>query len=333
MEVTRSKLDDIYSLSNKVSCKEFVSQIPNYDRIANELNSGLEKYIDRFTGKVRSDISFMRDSCPLCNSKDFQFIFIKQGFDHMLCNSCELIFTLQVLENDKISHLEDGSEGDSYGNYKEDSIVNELDRKKFEIVFEQMEKYCDIKNIFDIGSQAGTFLDWAKDKYSVIGHEYHDALRNVAQNKGHTVLNDDLETIKLDQEVDVITCWDYVDHMIDPQKIIANLYKIIKKGGLFFYAINNRDSLSVKILHQDSPLFAGPHHTMNYGIKQLDLLMKDFELVHAETYVSELNWISNWLNFKNPQTGDSKLATELFDPKKISELGLGMKLNAIYRKN
>ena len=333
VQIARSKLDDIYSLSNKITCKEFASKIPNYEKLVYELDAGLERYIDRYTGKVRSDISYVRDSCPLCESKDFGYIFTKQGFDHMLCNSCEMIFTLEVLKNEKISHLEEGTEGTSYGEYKEDKTVNELDRKKFEIMFEQMEKYKKIKNIFDIGSQSGTFLDWAKGKYDVIGHEYHNALRSVATRKGHRVLNDKLETIKLDREFDVITCWDYVDHMMDPKAIVKNLSKYLTKDGLFFYAINNADSLSVRILHKDSPLFAGPHHTMNYGIKQLNLLMKDYTLLYAESYVSELNWISNWLNFRHPQWGDAPLMTELFDPKKICEMGMGMKLNAIYQKN
>ena len=60
--------------------------------------------------------------------------------------------------------------------------------------------------------------------------------------------------------------------------------------------------------------------------------MHNYELLESESYVSELNWISNWLNFKNPEFGDAKLMYELFDPKKICELGFGIKLNAIFRK-
>ena len=115
--------------------------------------------------------------------------------------------------------------------------------------------------------------------------------------------------------------------------LINNLSKYLKKGGLFFFGINNRDALSVRMLHQNSPIFIGPHHTMHYGSKQLNLLMEGFELLHSESYVSEFSWISNWLNFKNPESGDAKLMKELFDPKRICELGMGFKVNSIYRKN
>ena len=227
-----------------------------------------------------------------------------------------------------------GNEGNIYGMYKTSTVANKQDRTKFELVFEQLEKYTEIKNIFDFGSQAGTFLDWAKESgYNIIGHEFHEAIRKIAQEKGHTVLFDELETIKFEQEFDLITCWDYLDHVLNPRAVVANLSKYLKKGGIFFYAINNRDSLSARIMHADSPMFIGPHHTMHFGINQLKILMKGYELLHTESYVSELNWVSNWLNFKNPEFGDSKLMKEVFDSDKICELGMGIKLNAIFKKS
>lgn len=328
----RSKLDEVYSLSNTITCKEMWSKVKNYESIAIARDQELIKYVDQYTQRVKSNIVTMRDKCPLCDSKDFGFLFLRHGFDHMICNECDLIFTLQIIDQDKMKYLEVGKEGDLYGDLKEDNTLGEFDRKKFEIVFEELEKFSSIKDIFDFGSQLGTFLDWAKEKYSVIGHEYHTPLREIAQKKGHTVLNENLETIKFDKEFDLITCWDYLDHVINPIKVIKNLSKYLKKGGLFFFAINNRDSLSVRMMHRDSPIFIGPHHTMHYGINQLKLLMKDYEYLYSYSYVSELNWISNWLNFKSPEFGDSPLMFELFDPKKITQLGMGFKLNAVFRK-
>lgn len=328
----RSELDDIYSMCNVLTRKEFVDKISNYAEIDYSNKAEPMKYIDSFTGKVKNDICNIRKHCPLCDSDDFGFLFIKHGFDHMICNSCDLIFTLQILDVNKIKFLEEGKEGNTYGNYKMNSVANERDQKKFQFVFDLLEKYVDIKEIFDFGSQAGTFLDWASKKYNIIGHEFHRPIREIAQSKGHTVLHDELETIQFNKKFDVITCWDYLDHVLNPKEMINNLTKYLKKGGLFFFAINNRDSLSARIMHEYSPMFIGPHHTMHFGINQLKLLMKNYELLHSESYVSELNWLSNWLNFKNPEFGDSPLLTEFLDSKKICELGMGIKINAIFKK-
>ena len=309
-----------------------LERIKGDEEINKKLILALNQYLDPYTNKVDNSYIIWRDKCPLCDSKDFRFLFIKHGFDHMICDSCKLIFTLQILDNSKIGHLEEGEEGDNYGKYKSLSSVKELDKIKFETIFNQLEQFGEIKNIFDFGSQVGTFLDWTSKKYSIIGHEYHEPLAKIGRSKGHTILNDNLETIKFDKELDLITCWDYLDHVLNPREVIKNLSNYLKKGGLFFFAINNRDSLSVRIMHQDSPIFIGPHHTMHYGIKQLERLMEGYELLHSESYVSELNWISNWLNFKNPDTGDENLMYDLLDPKKICELGMGFKVNAIFRK-
>lgn len=327
-----SKLEDHYSLSSKISCKEMWSKVKNYPAIAVSRDQELIKYIDQYTQRAKSNIVIIRDKCPLCDSKDFSFLFLKHGFDHVVCNNCDLIFTLQIIDENKLKYMETGKEGDLYGDLKKDSTLGDFDRQKFEIVFEELTKYLSIKNIFDFGSQLGSFLDWASEKYSIIGHEYHAPLREIAQRKGHTVLSDNLGSIKLEKEFDLITCWDYLDHVTNPKEIIVNLSKYLKKGGIFFFAINNRDSLSARVMHGDSPMFIGPHHTMHYGIKQLKLLMKDYEFLYSYSYVSELNWISNWLNFKNPEFGDSQLLFELFDPKKITQLGMGIKVNAAFRK-
>lgn len=327
-----SKLDDIYSLSSTLTGKEMTEKITDYAIQSQIENMEPSKYIDRFSGKAKNELVIYRSKCPLCDSEKFDFLFTKHGFDHMLCHNCDLIFTLQILDHEKIKFLEAGNEGDNYGNYKSESLVSDRDRKKYEIVFEELKKYHTLNKIFDFGSNSGMFLDWSKSKnYSIIGHEYHNALRNSCVSKGHVVLNDNLETIHLD-EVDLITCWDYIDHVLNPKKVIDNLGKFLQKDGLFFFAINNRDSLSARIMHERSPIFIGPHHTMHYGIKQLNLLMKDYELLYSESYVSELNWISNWLNFKNAEFGDSLLMKDLLPPKKICELGMGFKVNAIYRK-
>ena len=289
---------------------------------------------DSVTGK---DMWNTRHKCPLCNSKDFKFIFEKHGFDFEKCNDCDLIFTLQVLDLDKLPYMDDGTEGDYYGMSKDNQTIGERDKLKFKMIMDKILKnfksHNDKLNIFDFGSANGMFLDWASsEKHNVIGHEFHNDLRGICESKGHKMLSDDLETINLKNKFDIITCWDYIDHVHNPKGVIKNLSRYLKDGGIFFFAINNRDSLSARILHEASPIFIGSQHHMNYGINQLEMLMNGYELVDVESYVSELNWISNWCNFENPEFGDSKLLHDVFDTKKICELNMGFKLNAIFKK-
>ena len=45
----RSKLDEIYSLSNKITCKEMISKFENYEKLWQEEKAELNNYIDPFT--------------------------------------------------------------------------------------------------------------------------------------------------------------------------------------------------------------------------------------------------------------------------------------------
>ena len=59
----------------------------------------------------------------------------------------------------------------------------------------------------------------------------------------------------------------------------------------------------------------------------------DGNLLALTLMFRELNWISNWLNFKNPEFGDSSLQTDLFNPEAICNKGLGFKVNLILLKS
>ncbi len=330
----KSKLDSIYSLSSKISCADFAKKFPNYKEDIYKINGQLLENIDLHTFKPLDDQIKYRKECPLCSSKKFRFIFQKHGFDHMICDNCEIIFTHQVLIPSKSNHLKKSEQGDEYGSYKDQKLVSKLDEKKFNIVFDQLKKVSKIKNILDIGSNIGKFLEWASCNYKVTGHEYHDNLRKIAISRGYNIKSKELSKIKFKEKFDLITCWDYLDHILNPKETFKNLSKQVKKGGLLFFAINNRDSLSVKILHKDSPIFIGPHHSIHYGARHVKFLLEPYgwKLVSADSYVSELNWISNWLNFKNPEFGDSSLQTDLFNPEAICNKGLGFKVNLIFIK-
>ena len=68
-----SKLDEIYSLSSSLTCKEMISKINNYELQSQIENMEPSKYIDRFTGKAKNELILNRSKCPLCNSQNFDF--------------------------------------------------------------------------------------------------------------------------------------------------------------------------------------------------------------------------------------------------------------------
>ena len=68
----RSELDEHYSLSNKLTCKEMTSRFSNYEQLYQTREMEYSKYTDPFTNKVKSEICINRDKCPLCDSKNYR---------------------------------------------------------------------------------------------------------------------------------------------------------------------------------------------------------------------------------------------------------------------
>ena len=92
----KKTLNQEYSMSNTLTCKEMWSKVDGYDDISLTNYKSLVKYINPFTGKVKDEFVTYRDRCPIGGSKNFKYLFTKHGFDHMRCNDTGTIFTLQV---------------------------------------------------------------------------------------------------------------------------------------------------------------------------------------------------------------------------------------------
>src|ERR1700722_12765300 len=115
---SRSALDATYSMSSTMTGQEVARHIADYAVLSRRMHRDQSAFVDPYTGKVRAELVTYRERCPLCASREYRFIFAKHGFDHMVCEVCDLIFTLQVLDPARAKHIESADDGDTYGELK-----------------------------------------------------------------------------------------------------------------------------------------------------------------------------------------------------------------------
>ena len=72
----------------------------------------------------------------------------------------------------------------------------------------------------------------------------------------------DLLDVK-DQNFDVITLFDVLEHLINPSEILDKIFNILKKGGLVSIYVPNYDSASRILMGKDAH-FIWPTHHLNY---------------------------------------------------------------------
>lgn len=58
---------------------------------------------------------------------------------------------------------------------------------------------------------------------------------------------------------DIICCFHTLDHVVDPNKFLEEVYRLLKKRGKIFFIVHNTNGLSVKLLKEKSPIFDIEH--------------------------------------------------------------------------
>ncbi|AEI35272.1 3-demethylubiquinone-9 3-methyltransferase [Francisella salina] len=158
---------------------------------------------------------------------------------------------------------------------------------------EFIKKFTNLSNekIIDVGCGGGILTESLKNQTNnVCGLDASSQAINVA--KEHAKLNNlEIEYISStiedfitnnDTQFDVITCMEMLEHVPDPESIIASISKLIKKDGLFFASTLNRNikSYLLSIVAAEHILKMVPQGTHQYA-----KFIKPYELIKtAENY-------------------------------------------------
>lgn len=104
--------------------------------------------------------------------------------------------------------------------------------------------------ILDVGCGAGLFSNkLAKLNFSVTGIDLSEESLNIARKFDETksvkyLAGDALNLPFADESFDVATCLDFLEHVENPEKVIAEISRVLKPRGLFFFHTFNRNFLS-----------------------------------------------------------------------------------------
>ncbi|MCP4136310.1 MAG: 3-demethylubiquinone-9 3-O-methyltransferase [bacterium] len=112
---------------------------------------------------------------------------------------------------------------------------------------------------------------------------------------------------------DFVCCCDVLEHVQDPDKVIGEIARVLKKDGIFFYDTINRTILSklvmIKIMQEwKSTAFLDSNiHLWNMFIKPKELvkLLEKHTLVNREVrgIAPGMNFIAHYINLRNRQKG------------------------------
>jgi len=256
-------------------------------------------------------------SCRICRSSA-AFAGAKNDFRLFRCSGCGFLF-VDPLPQDVLAIYNDdyfsgAAEGHGYTDYDRDK---EPMRPVFEEYLRRMEKLGGAGRILDVGAATGYFLDIARKRgWDTAGVEPSNFAADLGRKKGLDVRTGVLEDSDFaPASFDVISLWDVLEHLPDPEKTVRDLKRLLKPGGIFAFNTPDVDSMWAKGMGMNWHLIVPPEHIHLFGRRSAVQLLQNcgFEPVEVTTigktftvqYV--LQTLGHWLKMSVFTKGGEKL--------------------------
>ncbi len=175
--------------------------------------------------------------CPLCKSDTAEKLFAVNGYDMLVCDSCELLYILPypATEEERFEAVANNSHLDItvIGPEK----YHEARKVYYQELWPLVEPgLAGAGSLLDIGCGTGHLLNMAR-QYGIEncqGLELNKARAAFARdNSGCEITESPVELFSSDEEFDVITMVDVLSHIYDYDKLFAAVKGLLNEGGRF----------------------------------------------------------------------------------------------------
>ncbi|MBI2106384.1 class I SAM-dependent methyltransferase [Candidatus Woesearchaeota archaeon] len=237
--------------------------------------------------------------CDNCESENIKELYKLSYMNINECKDCGLRFTDKSSVVSKDIYNEDYYKTTNKDFFKDcwSDYESKTSKKlaRFRKNLFELEKYSKKGNILDLGCATGVFLDMAqKNGWKSYGVEISKFASNYARKEFKlNVKTGDLLNAKLKNNFfDVITMWDFIEHVDSPSKVLSRINKIMKKDGVLFILTINDASLMGKLadifyklkIKKFAELVHPVHHNYHFTKKVLiDILNRNgFEVIEMK---------------------------------------------------
>ena len=236
--------------------------------------------------------------CNFCKGKEFRELFLardkkiqsKEIFRVVKCKKCGLIF---LNPQPSFKELEEHYPKEYYslGRIQDtNSMKTRLKLFLYKVYSDPMRKNWARKIIFspflpylrgapiikgakllDVGCGSGQFIyEMKKFGLEVYGVEPGDFDEKSAEEFGLNIKKKDLLSAKYPREsFDIVTMSHVLEHTSDPSENLKEVYKVLRKGGLFIVRVPNYNSLSFSLFGKNWYGLDIPRHLYNFSDKIL----------------------------------------------------------------
>lgn len=189
--------------------------------------------------------------CQVCGSQERRQRYEIRGFQLVQCKDCGLEYIDPRIANEQVYELYRDDyfhrQADGYEDYE---LTENLRRKTFSRWFEQIKPFLKIPNgsALDIGCAAGYFLDVLKEYgWEAHGIELDNRMHQQVTKRGFQVSDKPLEYYGADNQFDLITLFDVIEHLPHVNDDIDRLARLLSPNGIIVLVTPNSGSFQHRL--------------------------------------------------------------------------------------
>ena len=195
-----------------------------------------------------------RAACAVCGSRRLRPLPAYRRAHLVRCRDCGLVFAGRDPSEEELAR--------NYGEYSREDADSPLTRQRYRELLDRFEPYRRTGRILDMGCGIGYFLEEAERRgWEAHGSEFEPRAVEIVRGKGLRCLQAPLHADSLEPgSFDVITAFEVVEHLREPQAEAATIAAALRPGGLFYCTTPNFGSLSRRLLRARWRVIAYPEH-------------------------------------------------------------------------
>jgi SAM-dependent methyltransferase len=170
-----------------------------------------------------------------------------------------------------------------------------------------LEKRLSIKlstpsNILDIGCASGDWLQLWEESASLYGTELSPVFHEELANKGIQVVHPEIIEFK---KYDLISMFDYLEHVECPEAELSRAYRNLKMGGYLVIGVPDMGKWQARLFGIKYYLYC-PMHFSYFNRISLEkitskiFLKKSISIFQSPPMKTNINGILKWLGFNHP---------------------------------
>ena len=226
--------------------------------------------------------------CQVCGSDRRTLKFAEPPFEVVTCSDCGLVYVTPRLTGQALLDIYDEgywkSQNPKVRGYADYASESALYLKTFEKRLGLVRRWVSPKSrVLDVDCAAGYFLRVMHD----CGHDVHgvelsqaiakEAIASLGADRIHIGTLDDAATAMNyePRSFDLVTLWDVIEHVPDPQSVLRRIHGLIKPGGRLLLETQNVASRWARLLGRRWHHYKHHEHLYHFTPDTIRRLLQD----------------------------------------------------------